>query len=90
MPLIEVVLLGGLITIGPGVSVADTPLGTLPRVMWSQVAEAVWARVGATITATSMSAATVPVMSLRIVGPSASCRGARQLGGHVRVWRGAH
>lgn len=67
MPLIEVVLLGGLITIGPGVSVADTPLGTLPRVMWSHVAEAVWASVGATMRATSKSAPSELAISLRMV-----------------------
>ena len=67
MPLIEVVLLGGLITIGPGVSVADTPLGTLPRVMWSQVAEAVWASAGATTRATSRNAPNVLAISLRMI-----------------------
>ena len=67
--MIELVWLGGLITIGPGVRVADTPFGTLPRVMWSHVADAVWARVGATIRATSRNAPSVLAISLRIVDP---------------------
>ena len=91
--MIEVVLLGGLITIGPGVRVAETPFGTLPRVMWSQVALAVWASVGAAIRAMRINAPSVLAVSRRIVpdivGASASCRRARRLGGHVRAWRGA-
>ena len=52
-------MFGGTITIGPGVSVADTPTGTLPRVTCSQVTVAVWARVGATMAITRRSAAIV-------------------------------
>jgi hypothetical protein len=67
--LIEVVLFGGAITIGPGVNVADTPGGTFPNVMWSQVVVAVQATVGATIAATRTSAAIVPPMILLTVDP---------------------
>lgn len=64
--MIEVVPLGGLITIGPGVRVAETPFGTLPRVMWSQVALAVWASVGATIRAMRINAPSALAGSRRI------------------------
>jgi hypothetical protein len=67
--LIEVVLFGGEIVIGPGVNVADTPTGTFPSVMWSHVTVAVWASVGATMVATRTSAAIAPPMTLFIVDP---------------------
>jgi hypothetical protein len=72
VPLIEVVLLGGEIVISPGVNVADTPTGTFPSVMWSQVGVALHANVGATMVATRTSAATVPPTTLFMVGPSDS------------------
>lgn len=72
MPLIEVVGLGGVIVIGPGVRLADTPTGTFPSVMCSQVTVAVWARVGATMATTRTSAAIVAPMTLLIAGPSGS------------------
>lgn len=70
MPSIDVVALAGAIVMGPGVSRAETPAGTFPNVMWSQVTVAVCARVGATMAATRRSAPIVPVTSLLIVGPS--------------------
>lgn len=66
----DVVALAGAIVIGPGVNVADTPTGTFPNVMWSQVTVAVCARVGATMTAIRRSAPIVPPMTFLIVGPS--------------------
>jgi len=69
VPLIEVVLFGGEIVIGPGVKVADTPLGTLPSVMCSQVTVAEWARVGATMAPTRTSATIVAPMTLLMSDP---------------------
>jgi hypothetical protein len=69
--LIEVVSLAGEIVIGPGVNVADTPSGTLARMMCSQVTVAVCARVGATMATTRTSAAIVAAMTLLNIGPQA-------------------
>jgi hypothetical protein len=65
-----VLAFAGAMVIGPGVRVAETPFGTFPKVMWSQVTVAVCARVGATMAATRRSAPIVPLMTFLIVGPS--------------------
>jgi hypothetical protein len=85
VPLIEVVSLGGEIVIGPGVNVADTPAGTCPSVMWSQVVVALHATVGATMAATRTSATIEPLMILLTVDPLGLRRATARLRSRVLI-----